>query len=166
MRYQSKARIGELPVLAIAFGPDLEAQQARGYAVGVVAIGDMAVGIIAIGGLAVGVLALGGMSAGIICLGGLAFGVVALGGLAIGGVALGGLAVGYRSLGGLAIGVHPQGGLAFHGPSVIWVASRHCPMLESLKLPFRIRILTARNEGNRNHSCCRTGDAYGSRAQC
>jgi hypothetical protein len=55
MRYQSRARIGELPVLAIAFGPDLEAQQARGYAVGVVAIGDMAVGIIAIGGLAVGV---------------------------------------------------------------------------------------------------------------
>ena len=63
MRYQSRARIGELPVLAIAFGPDLEAQQARGYAVGVVAIGDVAVGIVAIGGLAVGVLALGGMSA-------------------------------------------------------------------------------------------------------
>ena len=34
MRYQSKAMIGDLPVICVAFGPDLQTQQNRGRAAG------------------------------------------------------------------------------------------------------------------------------------
>ncbi len=52
MRYQSAAAIGDIPVVCIAFGPDLHSQQLRGRAVGVIAVGDVAVGIIAVGAIA------------------------------------------------------------------------------------------------------------------
>src|SRR5579872_2511273 len=117
MRYQSKAMIGDIPVLCVAVGPDMQSQQVRGRAVGVIAVGDVAVGIIAVGALAAGVIAIGGLGFGVISVGGVALGLIALGGLAIGGVAVGGLAVGIRSLGGLAIGPHPTGGMRIYWPS-------------------------------------------------
>ena len=42
MRYQSAAMVGDIPVVSIAFGPDSQTQQARGRAMGVIAVGDVA----------------------------------------------------------------------------------------------------------------------------
>jgi hypothetical protein len=111
VRYRSAAAIGDLPLLAIALGPDLRKGQMRGHARGVVAIGDTAVGGVAIGGLAVGGVAFGGLSLGLVSLGGLALGVfLAVGGGAVGGTALGGAAVGRVAIGGGAVGEYACGG--------------------------------------------------------
>jgi len=48
MRYQSSVMIGNIPVIAVAFGPDAQSNQNRGRAVGLVALGDVAVGIVAV----------------------------------------------------------------------------------------------------------------------
>jgi hypothetical protein len=117
MRYQSSVMIGNLPVISVAFGPDAQANQNRGRAVGLVAVGDVAVGIIAVGAIAAGVIAVGGLGFGVVSVGGVALGLVALGGLAVGGVSVGGVAAGFRSLGGLAIGPHPDGGLRVYWPT-------------------------------------------------
>ena len=114
IRYRSALAIGDVPLLAIASGPDPEKGEFRGHARGVVAVGDLATGIVAIGGLARGVFALGGLSVGLVSFGGCALGlIVAAGGLAIGSLALGGGAIGGIAVGGGAVGHYACGGAAF-----------------------------------------------------
>lgn len=113
VRYESAARIGNLPLLALASGPDPERGEIRGHAKGIVAIGDVATGVVAIGGLARGFIALGGLALGLVSFGGLAVGALgAVGGLALGSLALGGGAVGYVAIGGGAAGYYACGGAA------------------------------------------------------
>ncbi len=130
VRYRSAAAIGDLPLVSIALGPDLEKGEWRGHARGVVAIGDTAMGGVAIGGLAVGGIAFGGLSLGLASLGGLALGVfLAVGGGAVGGISLGGAAVGRVAIGGGAVGEYACGGGAF-GAHVI-SATRRDPEAEA-----------------------------------
>lgn len=111
VRYRSAIGLGDIPLLAIATGPDPERGEFRGHARGIVAIGDMATGVVAIGGLARGFVALGGLALGLVSLGGLSIGVLlAIGGLAIGGTAFGGGAVGGVAVGGGAAGYYACGG--------------------------------------------------------
>ena len=51
-----------LPLWDIALGPNMERGEMRGYARGIIAIGDIAKGWIALGGIAYGGLAIGGLS--------------------------------------------------------------------------------------------------------
>ena len=114
VRYQSSARIGNLPLVSFASGPDPMRGEIRGHAKGVIAIGDMATGVLAIGGLARGLVAIGGLALGVFSFGGMAVGAAAaLGGLALGSVAVGGGAVGYAAIGGGAAGYYACGGAAF-----------------------------------------------------
>jgi predicted RNA-binding Zn-ribbon protein involved in translation (DUF1610 family) len=97
-RYQSSARIGNLPWISIALGP--HDQEKVGKPVGVIAIGDLPLGIIAMGGLARGILAIGGMSLGVISFGGWSVGILAIGGFSMGVIAIGGVAIGAWAFGG------------------------------------------------------------------
>jgi hypothetical protein len=97
--YESKARIGNLPVISLGAAPR-----------GVVAIGGRPTGVIAVGGLAVGVIAVGGLALGGVALGGVSVGLLALAGLALGWRAIGGCAAGHAALGGLAIGRYAYAG--------------------------------------------------------
>ncbi len=81
VRYRSAIGIGDIPLVAVALGPDPERGERRGHARGIIAIGDMATGVVAVGGLATGGVAIGGLSLGVASLGGLALGVL----LAVGG---------------------------------------------------------------------------------
>jgi len=74
MRYQSKAQLLGLPLLAISLGPDKVREERRGTAHGIIAIGDIAVGAVAVGGVGLGLLAIGGISIGLLSIGGLALG--------------------------------------------------------------------------------------------
>jgi hypothetical protein len=137
VRYRSAAGIGNIPLLSIALGPDLEKGEWRGHARGIVAIGDTAAGVVAIGGLAAGGIAIGGLSIGLASLGGLALGVFrAVGGGAVGGTALGGAAVGRIAIGGGAVGEYACGGGAA-GAHVV-SATRRDPEAEAF---FRDRGL-------------------------
>jgi hypothetical protein len=132
VRWTSRIRLGELPLVAVATGPDPERREMRGHAKAIIAIGDIATGIVAfggvargglaIGGLALGLISLGGLSIGALGLGGLAFGCFAVGGAAIGGVAMGGLAVGYYAVGGVALGPHAFGPLGRTDAMPEWLA--------------------------------------------
>jgi len=113
VRYQSAARIGNLPLIAIATGPDPQRGELRGHARGVIAIGDLATGVLALGGLARGFVAVGGLALGVVSLGGLGIAAgLAVGGLALGSLALGGGAIGYAAVGGGAAGYYACGGAA------------------------------------------------------
>ena len=137
VRYRSAAAIGNIPLVSIALGPDLEKGEWRGHARGIVAIGDLATGVVAIGGLATGGIAIGGLSLGLASLGGLALGVLlAVGGAAVGGTALGGAAVGRVAIGGGAVGEYACGGGAL-GAHVV-SATRRDPEAEAF---FRERGL-------------------------
>jgi hypothetical protein len=130
VRYRSAAGIGDIPLVAVALGPDPEKGERRGHARGIIAIGDMATGVVAVGGLATGGVAIGGLSVGLASLGGMALGVLlAVGGAAVGGVALGGAAVGRVAIGGGAVGEYACGGGAF-GPHVV-SAMRRDPEAEA-----------------------------------
>jgi hypothetical protein len=130
VRYRSAASIGNIPLVSIALGPDLEKGEWRGHARGIVAIGDLATGVVAIGGLATGGIAIGGLSLGLASLGGLALGVLlAVGGAAVGGTAIGGAAVGRVAIGGGAVGEYACGGGAF-GAHVV-SATRRDPEAEA-----------------------------------
>lgn len=110
VRYRSAIGLGDIPLLAVATGPDPERGELRGHARGIVAIGDMATGVIAVGGLARGFVALGGLALGLVSVGGLSIGVLlAVGGLAIGGTAFGGGAVGGVAVGGGTVGYYACG---------------------------------------------------------
>jgi len=113
-RYRSSLSFADMPLLAIAVGPDPERGELRGHAKGIVALGDIATGVIAMGGLARGLFAFGGLAIGGLTLGGVSIGiVVAIGGLAIGSLALGGAAVGGVAVGGGAAGYYACGGGGF-----------------------------------------------------
>jgi hypothetical protein len=130
VRYRSAIAIGDIPLLAVALGPDPEKGEPRGHARGIVAIGDVATGLVAIGGLATGGVAIGGLSVGLASLGGLALGaLLAVGGLAVGGTALGGAAVGRVAVGGGAVGEYACGGGAL-GTHVV-SATRRDPEAEA-----------------------------------
>lgn len=98
-RYESRARMWGLPLVAIAQGPF--GDEKYGKAVGVIAIGDVPTGVIAIGGAPLGVIAIGGLPRGIFALGGVCFGLVSCGGFSIGALALGGITLGLYTIGGL-----------------------------------------------------------------
>lgn len=111
VRQRSATYIGSLPWYDIALGPDASRGEVRGYARGIIAIGDVATGVVAFGGVARGFLAIGGVALGAIALGGCAVGVlVGIGGLAIGCLAIGGGAIGGVAFGGGAIGLYAVGG--------------------------------------------------------
>jgi hypothetical protein len=110
-RYRSAAALGDLPLVAIAVGPDFEHGERRGHARGVIAIGDVATGVVAVGGVARGVVALGGLAVGLVSLGGLSLSLLlAVGGLTLGSFAVGGMAVGGAAIGGGAVGYYACGG--------------------------------------------------------
>ncbi len=114
IRWSSERKIGNLPLVSIAIGPDSTRNEARGHARGVIAIGDIASGWVAIGGLARGGVALGGLALGVVSLGGLAIGGLAVGGAAVGAISVGGLAVAaVAAVGGAAVGYYASGGAAF-----------------------------------------------------
>jgi hypothetical protein len=114
VRYRSALAIGDIPLVSVALGPDLEKGEWRGHARGVVAIGDIATGVVAIGGLATGGVCIGGLCLGLASFGGLALGLLlAVGGLAVGGAAVGGGAAGGVAVGGGALGEYACGGAAF-----------------------------------------------------
>ncbi|HET7292979.1 MAG TPA: hypothetical protein VFM88_11175 [Vicinamibacteria bacterium] len=111
IRYRSSLGLGDIPLLAIAAGPDAERGELRGHAKGIIALGDIATGVVALGGVARGLVAIGGLALGGVSLGGLSIGILAAaGGLAIGSVAFGGAAVGGVAIGGGAAGYYACGG--------------------------------------------------------
>jgi len=114
VRSRSTTYVLGLPLYDIAFGPDPVAQQRRGHARGIVAIGDVATGVLAIGGVARGFIALGGVALGVLTIGGCSIGLLfSIGGLGVGALAAGGVAVGLVALGGVAVGLVAVGGFAF-----------------------------------------------------
>jgi hypothetical protein len=108
--YKSQTEFFGVPLLHIAYGPDLNTGLPR-VARGVIAVGNFAFGLVAIGGMAVGGVVLSGIGFGMFVLGGISIGMVALGGLSIGAVfAAGGLAISSAyAVGALAIGPHAIG---------------------------------------------------------
>ena len=103
-RYRSAAAIGNVPLVSIALGPDLEKGEWRGHARGVIAIGGLATGGICLGGVSLGLASFGGLALGVL---------LAVGGLAVGGTAVGGAAAGRIAVGGGAAGEYACGGGAF-----------------------------------------------------
>jgi hypothetical protein len=113
VRYRSAAAIGDIPLLAVAMGPDLSRGEIHGHARGIVAIGDFATGLIALGGVVRGVVAVGGLALGAISVGGFSLGLLfAAGGVTLGSVAVGGMAVGGAAIGGGAAGYYACGAAA------------------------------------------------------
>jgi hypothetical protein len=106
IRYATSAKLLGLPLLVIACGPDASKGETRGWARGIIAIGDVATGLIAIGGLAGGGIAVGGLSLGALGVGGVSLGGIILGGVAIGYLAFGGVAIGHYAKGGAAVGTY------------------------------------------------------------
>jgi hypothetical protein len=110
LRKRAGAKIAGLPLYDIAIGPDPARNEIRGYARGLIAIGDDAAGVVAIGWVARGGLAIGGCAIGIVAFGALSLGaVLAAGGLALGTVAFGGAAVGGAAIGFEAAGYYACG---------------------------------------------------------
>ncbi len=121
--YQSRRRIGGLPLLHVVHGRDPitgEVREARG----IIALGDKARGVFAFGGVALGVVACGGVARGLLAIGGAAFGLISIGGFALGllfacggfsagALAMGGVAVGWHACGGMVLGWHGFGGWVF-----------------------------------------------------
>lgn len=106
VRYASSVKLLGWPLVAIACGPDPAQGEKRGWARGIIAIGDLATGLIAIGGLAGGGIAVGGISVGGLAVGGVSLGGLILAGVAIGYASFGGVAVGHYAKGGAAVGTH------------------------------------------------------------
>lgn len=102
IRYASPAKLLGWPVVSIAYGPDTKSGEKRGWAKGIIAIGDQATGLVAIGGLSAGGISIGGVSVG----------ALSVGGVSVGGLILGGVAIGYAAFGGVAIGRYAKGGAA------------------------------------------------------
>ncbi len=133
-RHRSEVTVLGLPLYDIAIGPDLDQNEIRGHAKGIIAIGDTATGVVACGGFARGVFAFGGGAIGLliacgggaiggVSLGGGALGLIAFGGLAIGGFAAGGAAIGAVAIGSLAVGYYACGSVAI-GAHVIDIAQQ------------------------------------------
>ena len=106
IRFQSEWKLLGWPLLSVACGPDSEKGEERGWARGIIAIGDFATGLIAIGGIAGGGVAIGGISVGGFAVGGVSLGGLIIAGVAIGYAAFGGVAVGHYAKGGAVAGTH------------------------------------------------------------
>lgn len=106
IRYESAVKLLGWPLVSVACGPDPTKGEMRGWARGVVAIGDLATGLIAIGGLSAGGIAVGGVSVGGLAVGGVSLGGLILAGVAVGYATFGGVAVGHYAKGGAAVGAH------------------------------------------------------------
>jgi hypothetical protein len=109
VRYVTSTKLLGWPLFSIALGPDDAKDEGRGYARGIIAIGDVATGFIAIGGIAGGAISVGGISLGALSVGGVSLGGAVLGGVAIGGIAFGGVAVGHYAKGGAVVGTYADG---------------------------------------------------------
>lgn len=109
VRYVSSIKLLGWPLLSIACGPNPATGETRGWARGIIAIGDLATGLIAIGGIAGGGIAVGGVSFGGLSVGGVSLGGVILGGVAIGYIAFGGVAIGHYAKGGAVVGTYVDG---------------------------------------------------------
>lgn len=126
-RYRSGFRLLGLPLVDLAFGPNVEAGEKSGTAKGWIALGDVALGgLFAFGGFAAAPVSVGGLTLGLVSLGGATLGLLALGGIAVGMQAFGGIALAHGfAAGGLALsfwgaaggcaaaGVWALGGVAF-----------------------------------------------------
>lgn len=106
IRYESSIKILGWPLVSIATGPDRTKGEKRGWARGIIAIGDLATGVIAVGGLAAGGVSVGGVSVGAVSVGGVSLGGLILAGVAIGYATFGGVAIGHYAKGGAAVGAH------------------------------------------------------------
>lgn len=106
VRYTSKRCLFGWPLLVIAQGPDPSKNEIRGFARGIIAIGDIATGVIAVGGLASGFIAVGGVAVGVVTLAGVGLGGLVIAGVALGQTAFGGVAIGQYAKGGTAVGNH------------------------------------------------------------
>lgn len=104
VRWSSQAQMFGYPVVDIAIGPDWDAGDQRGYACGIIAVGDVATGAVALGGIAQGGIAVGGLSWGLVAVGGVSFGFA---------FALGGVCAAAYAIGGVAAGLWAQGGVPF-----------------------------------------------------
>lgn len=153
IRVRTSRGIANLPWVAISKGPDEETGETRGFAQGVIAIGDDAVGVFAFGDRALGLFAWGGIALGLLAVGTRAVGVVAFGlfgigfvswaafslgylafgAVAVGWAAVGGLALGVYSFGALALGIH-SAGIGHRDPLAIEYFSR---LIQNVLSPFR-----------------------------
>src|SRR5437867_3731437 len=86
--HDSRLRLGSLPLVSIAFGPDPETRENKSTAHGIIALGDRARGVLALGRDATGIVALGGRARGVVAMGGRARGLFAMGGMAMGALAV------------------------------------------------------------------------------
>lgn len=100
-RYISKLHLGRVPLVSIAFGPNLQNGESYGLAKAWIAIGDVALGGIAIGLLAAGPVSFSAVGVGITAFGGITFGFLSCGCVSVGYAAIGCLAMGWE----VAVGV-------------------------------------------------------------
>ncbi len=137
--YRSKAAIGGLPLLHIAWGKDYSTGKQR-VARGIIAVGDVAHGAFAFGGIAKGGFAFGGLAIGIVAIGGFGVGVFsfsgfalallfAYGGFAAATVAIGGFTMGYFAFGGIALGQYALGSNVYSAQAVEFFQGWSMPFL-------------------------------------
>ncbi len=120
VRYRSKIGVAGWPLLVISQGPDDSAQEVRGHARGIIAIGDIATGVIAIGGLARGFIAVGGLAIGVVTVAGVGLGAFVIAGVAIAQTAFGGVAIGQYAKGGVAVGSSVISAQHTDEPAISW----------------------------------------------
>jgi len=104
----------------VALGPSARETHFRGYARGIVAVGDVATGVLAFGGVAIGGHAVGELGVELVAIGGVALGLLAAGGPALGLMAIGGLATGASAVGGIAVGYLAVGGGGYQPVRAGW----------------------------------------------
>ncbi len=120
IRYTSQLRLWGWPLLAVAQGPDASRNETRGYARGIIAMGDVATGVIAIGGLARGLIAVGGVAVGLVTVAGVGLGAFVIAGVALAQTAFGGVAIGQYAKGGAAIGPHVVSSKRVDDSAAVW----------------------------------------------
>lgn len=109
VHYESRARVGNLPLVCVHAGLGKDHRVARG----VIAVGIVAQGVVSVGLVSMGLLSFGFVSLGLLALGLLAVGLaVACGTIAVGTFALGAIALGYVAWGALCAGVYSLGACA------------------------------------------------------
>lgn len=109
VHYESRARIGGLPLVCVHAGFGKNHRVARG----VIAVGLVSQGVVSIGFVSMGLLSIGFASLGLLAFGLLAIGLaVACGTLAVGTFAMGAIALGYVTWGALSAGVYSLGAFA------------------------------------------------------
>ena len=109
VHYESRTRIGGLPLVCVHAGIGKDHHIARG----VIAVGIVSQGVVSVGLVSMGILSFGLISLGLLALGLLSIGLVlACGTIAVGTFALGAIALGYVTWGALCAGVYSLGACA------------------------------------------------------